>query len=266
MPKFSANLTMMFTENDDPVARIRDAAEAGFGAVEYIFIFDLDVGAIGRAMEDAGVAMSVINIAVGEGVQMGPLVAAAPGKRAAFEENLEVAKRYCDVLRPTGLVVPAYTPPDGVSKAEALPVFSENMGFAAEAMAGIGIPVLIEALNPEIRPNSLLNTTQEVKAVIDEVSHPNLGIEYDAYHCYVTEGCTSADGMAATIEAHLDLIGNIQIADVPGRNEPGTGTIDHDTLFAALDAMGYDNWVAAEYEPSGATLESLGWHDRWRSG
>ena len=84
MPKFSANLTMMFTENDDPVARIGDAADAGFGAVEYIFIYDLDAKAIGRAMEAAGVAMSVINIAVGEGVKMGPLVAAAPGKRAAI--------------------------------------------------------------------------------------------------------------------------------------------------------------------------------------
>ena len=263
MPKFSANLTMMFTENDDPVARIGDAADAGFGAVEYIFIYDLDAKAIGRAMEAAGVAMSVINIAVGEGVKMGPLVAAAPGQRAAVLENLEAAKGYCGALRPTGLVVPAYTPPDGVSKAEALPVFTENMEIAAEALAEIGIPVLIEALNPDIRPNSLLNTTAEVKAVIDEIGHPNLGIEYDAFHCYVTEGCASADDMAATIEEHLGLIGNIQIADVPGRGEPGTGSIDHDALFAALDRMGYDKWVAAEYVPSGATLETLGWRDGW---
>ena len=266
MPKFSANLTMMFTENDDPVARIGDAADAGFGAVEYIFIYDLDPGEIGRAMKDAGLAMSVINIAVGEGVKMGPLVAAAPGKRAAFLENLEAAKRYCGELRPPGLVVPAYTPPDGVSKSEALPVFSENMEIASEALAALGIPVLIEALNPDIRPNSLLTTTNEVKAFIDEIGHPNLGIEYDAYHCYVTEGCTSAGDMAATIEAHLDLIGNIQIADVPGRNEPGTGTIDHDALFGALDKMGYDKWVAAEYEPSGGTLETLGWRDGWLPG
>jgi hydroxypyruvate isomerase len=263
MLKFSANLTMMFNENGDPVARIADAADAGFGAVEYIFIYDMDAGQIRRAMDAAQVEMSVVNIAVGEGVKMGPLVAAAPGKRQAFLENLEAAKEYCAALSPAGLVVPAYTPPDGVSKSDALPVFKENMKIAADELGEIGIPVLIEALNPKIRPNSLLTTTAEVKQVIDEIGHPNLGIEYDAYHCYVTEGCASAEEMAATVEAHLDLIGNIQIADVPGRNEPGTGEIDHDAFFAALERMGYDKWVAAEYEPSGGTLDTLGWRDRW---
>ncbi len=189
---------------------------------------------------------------------------------AGYEEVIVFLLGAClvalEVFLFPGLVVPAYTPPDGVSKSEALPVFSENMEIASEALAALGIPVLIEALNPDIRPNSLLTTTNEVKAFIDEIGHPNLGIEYDAYHCYVTEGCTSAGDMAATIETHLDLIGNIQIADVPGRNEPGTGTIDHDALFGALDKMGYDKWVAAEYEPSGGTLETLGWRDGWLPG
>ncbi|NQV56505.1 MAG: TIM barrel protein [Rhodospirillales bacterium] len=263
MLKFSANLTMMFTEVDDPIARISAAAAAGFGAIEYIFIYDMDAGEIRRAMDADGLDMSVINIAVGEGVKMGPLVAAAPGMEAAFRENLDASKRYCDALRPTGLVVPAYAPPDGVAKSDALRVFKENMKITADELAEFGVPVLIEALNPEIRPNSLLATTADVMEVIEDVGHPNLGIEYDAYHCFVTDGCASAEEMAAIVEKHLDLIGNIQIADVPGRGEPGTGEIDHDVFFAALERMGYDKWVACEYVPTSTTLETLGWRDKW---
>ena len=116
-----------------------------------------------------------------------------------------------------------------------MPPFISNMRIAAEEMAEIGVPVIIEALNPEIRPNSLLTTTAEVRAVVDEVDHPNLGIEYDAYHMYSTEG-----NMAAHVEANLSLIGNIQIADVPGRAEPGTGDVDYDGFLGALDAKSLD--------------------------
>lgn len=259
--KFSANLTMMFTEVDDPIARMDAAAEAGFGASEYIFIYDLPVDDLQRAMDRTGLAMSVINIAVGEGVQMGPLVMAAPGKQDAFRENVDAAVKYCRALKPEGgLVIPAYKPPDGVAQSDAVKTFKENLPYVADALGDIGVPILIEALNPEIRPNSILRTTEEVMAVIDEVGHPNVGLEYDVYHMYVTEG-----DIAGHVEKHLDIIGNIQIADVPGRGEPGSGDIDYPAFLGALDRMGYDKWVALEYEPTGGTLETLGWMDGWRN-
>ena len=259
MLKFSANLTMMFAETKDPIERIKIAKRTGFNAVEFIFIYDMEIDKLVEATEKNEVDWSVINIAVGEGVKMGPLVAAAPGKEKAFRENLTVAKHYCTALKPSALVVPAYTPPEGISKEDALPVFKENMRIAAEELSDIEIPVIIEALNPEIRPKSLLNTTEEVMNIISEIDHPNLGIEYDAYHMYGTEG-----HMEETVEKYLSFIGNIQIADVPGRGEPGTGDIDYDSFLSTLDRIGYDKWIALEYVPTGDTIETLKWIEKWR--
>lgn len=259
MLKFSANLTMMFTETKDVIDRIAVAKSAGFDAVEMIFIYDQSIDRLVAETERNEVSWSVVNIAVGEGVKMGPLVAAAPGKEAAFRENLAASKKYCEALKPEALVVPAYTPPDGVSKEQALPVFKENMRIAAEEMAEIGIPVIIEALNPEIRPNCLLTTSAEVMAVVEELGHPNLGMEYDQYHMYGTEG-----KMEETVEKYLSYIGNIQIADIPGRGEPGSGEVDFDRFLSALDRMGYDKWVALEYVPTGDSHETLKWLEKWR--
>ena len=259
MLKFSANITMMWTEIENPIDRIKAAKDFGFGAVDLIFIYDLSLDKLVAETERAEIAWSVVNIAVGEGIKMGPLVAAAPGKEKAFRENLSEAIRYCKKLKPSALVIPAYTPPEGISKIEALPVFKENMRIAAEEMAAIDIPAIIEALNPEFRPGSLLTTSQEVMDVIKEVDHPNLGMEYDAYHMYGTEG-----NMEQTVEKYLPYIGNIQIADIPGRGEPGTGEIDYDLFLSNLDRIGYKKWVALEYTPTGDTVETLKWINKWR--
>lgn len=259
MLKFSANVSMMFSEYEDPIARIQPAKDAGFGAVEYLFVYDMSLDDMAREQERTGMAWSVINIAVGEGVKHGPLVAAAPGKQDAWRENVAAALPYCQALKPAGLVIPAYTPPDGVSKAEALPIFKESLKYAGDAFGDIGTKVLVEPLNPEIRPNSLLETSDETMALLDEVGHPNVGLEYDAYHMYATDEGEMAD----TVEKYLPHIGNIQIADYPDRHEPGTGEVDYQAFLAALDRMGYDQWVACEYIPSGATVETLGWRDNW---
>jgi hydroxypyruvate isomerase len=259
MLKFSANIGMMFNEIKNPVERIQAAKQAGFDAVELLFIYDIPVEELAAETERTGISWSVVNIAVGEGVKMGPLVAAAPGKEAAFRENLAAAKKYCTALRPHALVVPAYTPPDGVTKKEALPIFKESMRIAAEEMSDLGIQVIIEALNPEFRPNSLLTTSAEVMAIIEELNHPNLGMEYDAYHMYGTEG-----HMEETVEKYLSYIGNIQIADLPGRGEPGTGKINYESFLSTLDRIGYDNWVALEYVPTGDTVKTLKWIEKWR--
>ena len=155
-------------------------------------------------------------------------------------------------------MIPAHSPPDGVSKADALTVFKENLKFAADAFGDIGTKVIVEPLNPDVRPNSLLRTSDETMAIIEEVGHPNVGLEYDAYHMYSTEG-----NMEATVEKYLPYIGNIQIADVPERHEPGTGKVDSVRCFAALDRLNYSNWVAGEYRPSSNTLDSLSWMKKW---
>jgi hydroxypyruvate isomerase len=258
MLKFAANLSMMFTEEKDPVARIRKAAEAGFGAVEYMFIYDLPADRLRREKDRVGVEWSVVNIPVAEGVKYGPAAAATPGHEAAFRENVAVALEYCRALDPAGLVIPAYPPAKGVSRSAALSTFKANLPHAGDALGGVGIPVLIEAFNPAIRAGALLTTTEEVMEIIDALGHPNIRLEYDAYHMHVTE----AD-MAKTVEKYLALIDNVQIADFPGRGEPGTGEIDYQAFLAALERMGFDKWVACEYEPTGPTLETLGWAEKW---
>lgn len=253
MPRFAADLSLMFTEVE-PIARIQAALDAGFEAVEMQFVYDLPLAEMERETVRTGVTWNILNIAVGAGVTMGPLVAAAPGMKAEFRANLEAAVAYAEATRPENFVIPAYRPPDGVDRTEALAAFKENLWDAAERFQELGIRTLIEPLNPDFRPQSLLTTSAGAVAVIAEVGHPNLGLEYDIFHMAVTEG-----DLIANIEKHLPLIGNIQFADVPGRGEPGSGDIDFPGLFAALDAMGYEHWTAAEYVPTGPTLETLGW-------
>ena len=258
MLKFSANVSMMFTEEPDPLNRINLAKEAGFGAAEFLFVYDMDVDDLAAAYDKSGMGCSVINVAVGEGIKMGPLVAAAPGKKAAWRENVEAAVPYCKSIKPNAFVVPANTIPDGVDRTDARTIFKENLKYAAEVMGELGTRVIVEPLNPAIRQNAMLTTSDETMELLDEIDHPNLGLEYDAYHMHVTEG-----NMAETVQRYLPYIGNIQIADVPDRHEPGTGTIDYDSFLSALDTMGYSNWVACEYTPSGSTVDGLGWLKKW---
>ena len=258
MLKFSANVSMMFTEEPDPLKRINLAKEAGFGAAEFLFVYDMDVDDLAAAYDNAGMDCSVINVAVGEGIKMGPLVAAAPGKEAAWRENVAAAVPYCQAIQPTAFVIPATTIPEGVNRADARAVFQDNLKHVADVMGEIGTQVIVEPLNPAIRENAMLTTSDETMALLDEIGHPNLGLEYDAYHMHVTEG-----NIAEKVQKYLPQIGNIQIADVPGRHEPGTGNIDYDTFLRALDTMGYANWVACEYTPAGSTADGLVWLRKW---
>ena len=260
MLKFSANVSMMFTEEPDPLKRISRAKEAGFGAAEFLFVYDIDVDAMAEEFERTDMKCSVINVAVGEGIKMGPLVAAAPGKEHAWKENVIAAVPYCKAMQPAGFVIPANTIPEGVDRADAREVFKENLIYVADIMDDIGTKVIVEPLNPAIRANAMLSTSDETMALLEEIGHPNLGLEYDAYHMHVTEG-----KMVETVRKYLPHIGNIQIADVPGRHEPGTGEINYDNFLNSLNDMGYSNWVACEYTPTGATTESLGWMQKWLS-
>ena len=129
-------------------------------------------------------------------------------------------------------MIPANTIPEGVERTDARAVFKENLKYVADEMAEIGTYVIVEPLNPAIRENAMLTTSDETMDLLDEIGHPNLGLEYDAFHMHVTEG-----DMAEIVQRYLPHIGNIQIADFPGRHEPGTGSIDYNTFLGAVDRM-----------------------------
>lgn len=260
MLKFSANLGMMFGEEEDPIKRMELAKTSGFGAVEYLFVYDMSLEILKSESSRLGLGWSVVNIALGEGIKNGPLVAATPGKEESWKENVAAAIQYCDVLRPATAVIPAFSPPESVSRDDAMEVFKPSLIYAAEEFHKIGIKLSIEPLNPKIRANALLTTSAETLDLIEELGHSNLGIEFDVFHLYATEG-----NIDANIKKCLPNVGNIQIADIPDRNEPGTGEVDFESFFKVLEDCNYQNWVAAEYIPSSNTLASLNWMKNYLS-
>ncbi|MXW93841.1 MAG: TIM barrel protein [Rhodospirillaceae bacterium] len=254
MPRFSANISMLFAERDW-LDRPAAAAAAGFEAVEIQFPYDRPAAEWQRAIDAAELAVSVINIPVGDMLDGGPGLAATPGRQAEFRRAAEQARDAAAVLRPRNVNVLAGFPEShGFARERCLATLAENLRVAADLMAGIGAGVVVEAVNTVDRPGFLLSTSAQAIEAIDRAGHPNLSLEHDLYHMAIMEG-----RLIPRLEEILPRIGHIQFADHPGRHEPGTGSIDFPAVFAALDRLGYDGWCAAEYVPSRATEETLGW-------
>lgn len=254
MPRFSANISMLFAERDW-LDRPAAAAAAGFGAVEIQFPYDRPAEDWRRAIEAAGLAVSVINIPVGDMLDGGPGLAATPGRQAAFRRAAEAARDVAAALRPRNVNVLSGCPElHGFARARSLAAQAENLRVAADLMGEIGVGVVVEAVNTVDRPGFLLSTSAQALEAIDRAGHPNLALEHDLYHMAIMEG-----RLVARLGEILPRIGHIQFADHPGRHEPGTGKIDYPAVFEALDRLGYAGWCAAEYVPSRVTEETLGW-------
>ena len=257
MPRFSANISMLFAERDW-LDRPAAAAAAGFGAVEIQFPYDRPAEDWQRAIESAGLAVSVVNVPVGDMLDGGPGLAAAPGRQAAFRRAAEAARDVAAALRPRNVNVLAGFPElHGFARERCMATLAENLRAAADLMGEIGVGVVVEAVNTVDRPGFLLSTSAQALEAIDRAGHPNLSLEHDLYHMAIMEG-----RLIPRLGEILDRIGHIQFADHPGRHEPGTGAIDFPAVFAALDRLGYDGWCAAEYVPSRVTEETLGWMER----
>lgn len=254
MPRFSANISMLFAERawlDRPAA----AAAAGFGAIEIQFPYDRPADDWRRAIEAAGLAVSVINLPVGDMLAGGPGLAATPGRQAEFRAAVETARDVAAALRPANVnVLPGYPERHGHERGRCLDTLAENLRLAADIMGGIGVGTVVEAVNTVDRPGFLLSNSEQALDVIDRAGHDNLALEHDLYHMDIMEG-----RLIARLEEIASRIGHVQFADNPGRHEPGTGTIDFPAVFAALDRLGYGGWTAAEYLPSRTTEETLGW-------
>ncbi len=254
MPRFSANISMLFAERawlDRPAA----AAAAGFGAIEIQFPYDRPADDWRRAIEAAGLAVSVINLPVGDMLAGGPGLAATPGRQAEFRAAVETARDVAAALRPANVnVLPGYPERHGYERGRCLDTLAENLRLAADIMDGIGVGTVVEAVNTVDRPGFLLSSSEQALDVIDRAGHDNLALEHDLYHMDIMEG-----RLIARLEEIAPRIGHVQFADNPGRHEPGTGTIDFPAVFAALDRLGYSGWTAAEYLPSRTTEETLGW-------
>ena len=253
MPRFAANLTMLFTELPF-MQRFEAAAKAGFKAVEYLFPYAFDKKELAAALRATGLQQVLHNLPAGNWESGERGIACHPDRVSEFREGVGMAIDYATALGCPKLNCLLGKLPAGMSAEEARKVAVENLRFAARELQSAGIMLLIEPINHFDIPGFFLTRTDQALAIIDEVGSTNLLLQYDIYHAQRMEG-----ELASTISKNMARIGHIQLADNPGRGEPGTGEINYPWLFKHIDAAGYTGWIGCEYKPRGTTVDGLGW-------
>lgn len=253
MPRFCANLTMMFNEHPF-LDRFAAAAKAGFSAVEFLFPYDHPAVEIRKRLDDYGLQMVLFNMPPGDWAAGERGMACLPGRVTEFQDSVKRALDYAAVLQPLRLHCMAGLLPAATSPVTAAALYATNLAWACELTKAAGILTVIEPINHRDMPGFFLNTTGQAAAVVQAIGRDRLSILFDIYHCQVTEG-----DLTKRLAALLPLTGHIQIADVPGRNEPGTGEINWTYLFAQIDSLGYEGWLGCEYRPANETVAGLGW-------
>ena len=257
MPRFAANLTMLF--NEVPfLERFERAARAGFTAVEFLFPYGWTAEEIKSRLEANGLQLVLHNLPAGDWDAGERGIACHPDRVAEFRQGVQRAIEYARVLGAPRLNCLAGKTPPGVDPQALRSTLVENLRYAAGELAASGLTLLVEPINTHDIPGFYLSRTRQALDILDEVGAPNAMLQYDIYHAQRTEG-----ELAATLQAHLARIGHIQLADNPGRHEPGTGEINYAFLLAHLDRIGYSGWIGCEYKPAGRTEDGLHWRQRY---
>ncbi|MDA1278595.1 MAG: TIM barrel protein [Chloroflexi bacterium] len=257
MPKLEANLQWMFNEYD-LLDRYDAAALAGFKGVELQAPYSVTVEQIVERLERNHLKHVIINSPVSDPDTGKSNIALRPDRTDLYQERVALAVEYASGLGCVGVNIGVGPLPEGVDADDARATLISNMRHAAEQLDKVGVIALVEAINTRDQPGFFVNTTRQALSVIEEANHPNLAVQYDYYHMQIMEG-----DLAMTVKEHLPMIKHIQIADNPGRHEPGTGEINYDFLLRHLDEIGYDGWVGCEYGPSRSTEDTLGWASAW---
>ena len=253
MPRLAANLSMMF--NEVPfLDRFAAAGAAGFRGVEFLFPYDHPAAEIRRRLDDAGLRQALFNAPPGDWAGGERGTASLPGRQQEFRDGIARALDYAAALDCPLVHVMAGIPPAGTAPETAAALYAVNLAWAAEQAAKAGRRLVIEPINHRDMPGFHLHTTAQAAGIIAAIGGGHLGLQFDLYHCQITEGDVSK-----RMEALLPIIFHIQIADVPARNEPGTGELGWAHLFRRMDALGYAGWVGCEYRPAGETVAGLGW-------
>jgi hydroxypyruvate isomerase len=253
MPRFAANLTMLFTEAPF-LERFALARAAGFTHVEYLFPYAFKPADLKAELEQHALQQVLFNLPAGDWAAGDRGIGAAPGREAEFRAGVSKAIEYARVLGVPRLNCLAGKRVAGRSDADHWQTLVQNARFAATELAPHGLELLIEPINHFDMPGFFLNRTGDTLRLLDEIAQPNVRLQYDVYHAQREEG-----ELAATLAKNLARIGHIQIADNPGRHQPGTGEINFPFLFRRLDELNYPGYVGLEYAPTPDTAGSLGW-------
>jgi hydroxypyruvate isomerase len=257
MPRFCANLGFLFAEMPF-LDRFDAAARAGFTAVEYAVPYDYPAAELRARLQDAGLQQVLINSPAGNRAAGERGMACVPGRVAAFRDGIGQALDYAATLDCKLVHVMAGNPPQEVAWDTAVAVYAANLAWAAEKASAAGVRLVIEPLNPRDAPGYLLRTQEQGAAIVAAIGHDRLGLQFDIYHCQTAQGDVSR-----RLEALMPVIDHMQLADVPGRHEPGTGEIGWEFLFRRIDELGYGGWIGCEYNPAGDTVEGLAWRRRY---
>ena len=253
MPKFAANLSMMF--NEVPfLDRFSAAAEAGFHGVEYLFPYDYPAETIAELLDRHSLENVLFNLPPGNWAAGERGTTCLPGREAEFRAGLETAIAYATRLKTTRVHAMAGIVPPGTDMLAVEATYIANLKHAAGELAQHGITLLIEAINTRDMPGFYLNTQAQSYAAMQTVGAPNLKMQMDCYHMQIMEG-----DLAVKLRKYAQHCGHVQVAGAPERHEPDTGEVRYAYLFEVLDSLGYDGWVGCEYRPAGKTVDGLGW-------
>jgi hydroxypyruvate isomerase len=259
MPRLAANVSTLFKELPF-LERFAAARRAGFRAVEYQYPYEFKAEDVGAAAREAGVQVVLHNTPPGDAQRGEHGTACLPGREQRFRDDLERAVAYAHAARCTSLHCLAGVTPEHAAPAEAHAVYVANLTYASGRLRREGMRALIEPLSARTLAGYFLTGSAQAARVLDEVGAANVLLQYDVFHMQLLEG-----NLAATIERLLPRIGHLQLADAPGRDEPGNGEINFDFLLAHIDRLGYSGWVGCEYNPRGDTVEGLKWAQRYLS-
>ena len=256
MPKFAANLSMLFTEMPF-LQRFAAAAKAGFTGVEYVGPYDYPADQIAGLLHTHGLSQVLFNLPLGNWAMGERGIGCHPDRVGEFQDGVATAIAYAKVLENTRVNCLSGLLPLGVSRDQAEETFAANLRFAAGEFLKAGIVLVAEPINSHDMTGFFLNRSDQAIAIFDKAGSDSLKLQYDIYHMQRMEG-----ELALTIERLMPRIGHFQIAGNPGRTEPDLGEINYPFLFRLIDRLGYDGWIGAEYRPLGNTADGLGWLTR----
>jgi hydroxypyruvate isomerase len=260
MPRFCANLTMIYGEHDF-LDRFAAAAEDGFKGVEYLFPYDFEKEQLKERLDRHGLVQVLHNLPAGDWAGGERGIGAVPDREGEFQDGVDRAVAYATALGCKQVNCLAGVPPEGADPERVRRTLVENLRFAAAELERAGIRLLLEPVNNFDIPGFYVSRVGQAAELLEEVGSTNLFLQYDFYHQQRTEG-----ELAANFRRHKDRIAHVQLADNPGRNEPGTGEINYPFLFDLLDREGYAGWIGCEYKPKARTSEGLGWFEPYRGG
>jgi hydroxypyruvate isomerase len=253
MPKFAANLTMLFTEVPF-MERFASARDAGFSAIEYLFPYEFNTAELKVQLKSSGLTQVLFNLPAGNWQEGDRGIAANPERVEEFRAGVAKAVEYALELGVDGLNCLAGKRIPGYDDDKHWSTLVGNIRFAAKLLQGKGLRLMVEPINHFDIPGFFLNRTDQALTLIDEADMPNVYVQYDVYHAQREEG-----ELASTLRKHIDKIGHIQIADNPGRHQPGTGEINYPFILKEIDASGYRGHIGLEYVPIPDSKSSFGW-------